>query len=153
MDFKKIALLGTLAMSVAGLCSASDVKGRLDKKGNGIVDGRVYFKGKDYGPLGLGDTAFRRALGDFLAETHPSLRQGFITELFNAGRFYCFEKSHHSPTENSFDIVQIAAGKFRAVSRMPAASSDEVLMVDAAEDIADKTLCPSGYPNPVRAYP
>jgi hypothetical protein len=153
MGFQKIAVCCMLAMSVAGLCFASDVKSRLDKKGNGIVDGRVYYNGKDYGPLGLGDTAFRRALGDFLAETHPSLRQGFTAELFNAGRFYCFEKSRHSPTESSFDIVQIAAGKFRAVSRMPATSSDEVMMVDAAESLADKTLCPSGYPNPVRAYP
>jgi hypothetical protein len=36
---------------------------------------------------------------------------------------------------------------------MPAASSDETILVDVAAGIADKTLCPSGYPNPVQAYP
>jgi len=153
MDCKKIALGSTLAMLAVGLSFAGDVRSRLDTKGNGIVDGRVYYNGKDYGPLAMGDTAFRRALGDEIAGARPSLRQGFAAELFNAGRFYCFEKSHHAATENPADIVQSAAAKFRSVSRLPAASSDEVLLVDVAASVADKTLCPSGYPNPVRAYP
>ncbi len=153
MDGKKIVFWSLLVMLVAGLGFAGDVRSRLDKSGNGIVDGRVYYNSKDYGPLALGDTAFRRALGDSLAESRPALRPGFAAELFNAGRFYCFEKSRHAATENPADIVQIAAAKFRSVSRLPAASADETLLVDVAESIADKTLCPSGYPNPVRAYP
>ena len=153
MDYRKIVVGSMLAVLVAGLSFAADVKSRLDKNGNGIVDGRVYYNNKDYGPLALGDTAFRRALGDFLAQGQPALRQGFAAELLNAGRFFCFEKSRHAATESSADILQIAAAKFRSVSRMPAASSDETVLVDVAEGIADKTLCPSGYPNPVRAYP
>jgi hypothetical protein len=125
-------------------------EGGLDKNGNGIVNGRVFYQGKDYGPLALGDTAFRRALGDDIQSLHMQLRQGLITELFSFGRFYCYEKRNHSGRENSSDIVQVAAGKWH--QHYTAHSSEEVMLTDIAGSIADKTLCPTGYPNPVTSF-
>lgn len=122
---------------------------------DGVVNGRVYYKGRDYGPLGLGDTPYRRALGDEIQElTHGRpLRQGFTEELFSFGRFYCYEKRGRAAGEATADVLQVAAGKFRASTRVPASTSEEVMLIDIAGTVADKTLCPDGYPNPIQSWP
>jgi hypothetical protein len=137
-----------LILLLTPVCARAE-KG-LDKNGNGIVNGRVFYQGKDYGPLGMGDTAFRRALGDYVQSLHVQLRQGLTTELFSFGRFYCYEKRSHADREPAFDVVQAAAGKWH--QHYKATTSQEVMLTDAAGSIADKTLCPTGYPNPVTSF-
>ena len=152
----RLTLIGSLAvllsLSLAAGCGGG---GRLDERGNGVVNGRVYYEGRDYGPLGLGDTAYRRALGDEIQElTHGRpLRQGFTEELFRFGRFYCYEKRGHAEGELTADIVNEASGKFRGHTSLPAGTMEEVMMIDIAGVVADKTLCPTGYPNPIRSWP
>jgi nucleoid DNA-binding protein len=145
---KKLSL-AILILLLTSISMRANAEG-LDKNGNGIVKGRVIFQGKDYGPLAMGDTAFRRALGDYVQSLHTQLRQGLTTELFSFGRFYCYEKRSHSDREPAFDVVQAAAGKWHQHYRPR--TSDEVVLTDAAGDIADKTLCPTGYPNPVTSF-
>jgi hypothetical protein len=144
---KKLGL-AILILLLTPVCARAE--GGLDKHGNGIVKGRVFFQGKDYGPLAMGDTAFRRALGDYIQSLHTQLPQGLTTQLFSFGRFYCYEKRSHSDREPAFDVVQAAAGKWHQHYKPRA--SDEVMLTDAAGDIADKTLCPTGYPNPITSF-
>jgi hypothetical protein len=145
---KKLGL--TILILLFPLASVRSEAMGLDKNRSGVVNGRVIYQGKDYGPLALGDTAFRQAMGDYVQSLHTQLRQGFISELFSFGQFYCYEKRNHSDRENPSDIIPIAAGKWHQHFR--ARSSDEVMITDAAGEVADKTLCPTGYPNPVTSF-
>jgi hypothetical protein len=145
----KSNLLGIFLLLWAGATVTTGAEG-LDKHQTGIVNGRVIYEGRDYGPLALGDTAFRRALGDFIQQTHTQFRQGFLAELVSFGQFYCFEKRNHSERENRSDIVQAAAGKWHQHVR--AGSTDEAAMTDAVGELADQTLCPNGYPNPITTF-
>jgi hypothetical protein len=145
----KSIVLGILLLLCAGAAVTAGADG-LDKSKTGIVNGRVIYEGRDYGPLALGDTAYRRVLGDFIQETHKQFRQGFIAELVSFGQFYCFEKRNHSERENRSDIVQAAAGKWH--QHMRPGSTDEAAMTDAVGELADQTLCPNGYPNPIQTF-
>lgn len=146
---KLIALGATFSLLFAGAALTAGAEG-LDKNNSGIVNGRVIYEGRDYGPLAMGDTAFRRALGDFVHQSPTQLRQGFAAELISFGQFYCFEKRNHSERERRGDVIQAAAAKFH--QHVQARSSDEAAMTDATGEIADQTLCPNGYPNPIKTF-
>jgi hypothetical protein len=145
----KTIAFGIFLLLWAGATVTAGAQG-LDKNKTGIVNGRVIYEGRDYGPLAMGDTAYRRVVGDFVQEAHGQFRQGFVAELISFGQFYCFEKRNHSERENRSEIVQTAAGKWHQHVR--ARSTDEAAMTDAVGEIADQTLCPNGYPNPIQTF-
>ncbi|MDW3683006.1 hypothetical protein RA280_14860 [Cupriavidus sp. CV2] len=120
---------------------------------NGVVNGHVIYRSRDYGLLSAGETAYRNALSDELVSANKEVRQEFKEELIRFGRFYCYEKLGTSSAEPVADLLMKATKKFGPLQHYPSTSVSEHLMQDIAGVVADKTLCPSGYPNPVVAEP
>lgn len=135
---------------IAGLCLGCGLRSRLDESGNAVVGGRVYRHGDDYGPVG--EQTFRRVLSEELAGLNAGgIRPAFVAELPAFGKLYCSVKGGQSR-----DFGQAAAeasNRFREISPAPAASSEEVLVIDITAKLADDMFCPSGYPNPALSSP
>jgi len=145
MTFRPLLVL----LGIAALALGCGLGSRLDESGDAVVGGRVYRHGEDYGPIG--EAAFRRVLSEELTALRATTpRPEFVAQLPAFGRLYCSVKGNQP--RDFWQVEGEASTKLRETGNGPR-SADEVMVLDVAAKLAEKTFCPSGYPNPVVSYP
>ncbi|HEV3039028.1 MAG TPA: hypothetical protein VHA33_14715 [Candidatus Angelobacter sp.] len=110
------------------------------------MNGHIIVKGSDLGAPSA--VAFRAALNDSLSGRQIS--PGFMRALQDVGWLYCWEKKEH-PEKSDPDLVQATTAEFH--NHFKPRNADEVVQLDVAAALAEKTWCPLGLPNPVTKPP
>ena len=123
--------------------------------GGEVVKGRVVYNGKDYGPR-PGVSAYQMAVTDEVRRlvADGSIPRGTDAQYGFFGRCYCFQK-RIMPNVGKLDVttrIVEASKSCKPHIRLPD-KSGAVTTLFRFGYLADETLCPDGFENPVTTYP